>query len=117
MPARKKTNEAKAPSMADFATSFMMGNPALTKAWSDLMAENVRFLSDRLEQDFETQKAMLACKTPADVMKVQSEFFQKAVEDYSGGAQRVFEILTAASTEAVEGAKSSFKRGYDDVPL
>lgn len=117
MPTRKKTNEAKAPSMADFATNFMVGNPALTKAWSDLMVENVRFLSDRLEQDFETQKAMLACKTPADVMKVQSEFFQKAVEDFSAGSRRMFEILTAASTEAVEGAKSSFKRGYDDVPL
>lgn len=117
MPTRKKTNNATPPGMAEFATTFMAGNPSLTRVWSNLVAENVRFLSDRLEQDFETHKAMLACKTPADFMKVQAEFLQKAFEDYSSGAQRILDVWTAASNDVAEDVKSSFKRDYDDVPL
>lgn len=103
--------------MADMTNAMFAGNPAFAKVWADLMTENARFLSERLEENFETQKAMLACKTPAEVVEVQTKFFTRAMSDYSDKAQRMFEIMTAASEDLMEETKATIKRGYDDVPL
>ncbi len=96
---------------------FAALNDAQLKAWSDLGAEVMKFASSRIQQDLEAQKAMLACKSPQDLQKVQTEYFSKALEDYRLQIQRAMEVMShAAKTPMGEMIKSA-KRGYDDVPL
>ena len=109
---------AKKPEATSAMAEMMMpGNPAMARAWAEIMSESARFLSERLQEDMETQKAMLACKNPAEVIQVQTEFFRKAMADYTDEAQRMFKIMTGAGEDVVKEVKSSTKRGYDDVPV
>jgi len=110
-----KKPEAATANVSDMTAAMMAGSPAMAKAWADMMTESARFLSDRLQEDMETQKALLSCKTPAEVMQVQSEFFRKAMVDYTAEAQRMLMLMTGASEEALE--ETTTKRGYDDVPV
>lgn len=111
----KKTETAKSETAA-LASAMAAGNPA-AKLWLEIMAESTRFVSERLQNDHETQKAMLRCRNPADLVQLQSEFFRKAVEQFTSEAQRVFEIMTQASDEVARKTGTGTKRGYDDVPL
>jgi len=92
------------------------GHPAAT-LWLDIMAESTRFISERLQNDFETQQALLHCQNPADLVQLQSEFFRRAVEQYTSEAQRMFDIMTEATGDAVKDTKTTTKRGYDDIPV
>ena len=106
--------------MADssaMARAMMSLNPVATQAWQDVMTEYSRFVMDRLQQDLETQKAMLNCKSPAELMQIQSQFYQTAVKQYSEETMRLFQMMSEATGKAVEDAEASQKRGYDDVPL
>ena len=85
----------------------------LNSGMLEIMAESISFLSERLEEDMATQKALLECKTPADLMRVQSEFYQTALEQYSAEAGRLMNLLPKIFT----GSSSPFSREYDDVPL
>lgn len=111
---KTKTDES---GIADVTATMMAANPALAKTWATVMNESARFLSERLQEDMEAQKALLACKTPAEVVKVQSEFFRKAMVQYSDEAQRMFRIMTDATEEAVREAGTGTRREYDDIPI
>ena len=97
----------------DFFSALTPGaedtQPAMIAAWQDIVTQNTEFLTQRLAQDLETQQALLACKTPADVVKVQTEFFSNAMQQYSQQASKVFARMTAPA--------GNHARGYDDVPL
>ncbi|MDT8328232.1 MAG: phasin family protein [Roseovarius sp.] len=113
--AKKATAEK--PDVSAFSAAMIAGHPAASRLWLDIIAESTRFVSERLQNDLETQKAMLRCQTPTELMQLQSEFFRKTVEQYTTEAQRLFEIMTEATEGAVKDTKTSAKRGYDDVPV
>lgn len=100
-----------------FTENMTALNPVAAKAWQEIMSESTRFLSDRLKQDLETQKALLACKTPTELMEVQTTFIKTAMEQYSAYAFRMQKTLTAATTDAAKTVRSTHSRGYDDVPV
>jgi hypothetical protein len=107
-----------ASSGAPAMTAAMMAfNPIAAKAWPDMMSENARFLTDRLQQDLETQKAMLACKSPTELLQVQAEFFRTTMEQYGAFATRFYAKMSTAAQDTVKHAGSSHARNYDDVPL
>lgn len=107
--AQSKTKKAPAgPDAADLASAMAAFNPMAPEAWQEIMTESARFVSDRLQQDLEAQRALLNCKTPVELLQVQTEFYQKAVAQYAEEAARMMKIMTKSP-----GAK----RGYDDVPL
>lgn len=115
-----KSNQTKAKTSSDapaMAASMMALGPAVTKAWLEMMSGSARFLADRLKQDLETQKAILACKTPTELLQVQSEFFKTAMEQYTEHAMRMKDTMTTATEETIKDVRSSHSRGYDDVPL
>lgn len=95
-------------------TAMLAANPVAAKAWTDLMSESARFMTSRLQHDLETQKAIMACKSPTDLMQVQSDFMKTAMEQYTQYATRCYEGMTAAVGST---AKDSKARSYDDVPL
>ncbi|OAN68283.1 hypothetical protein A8B83_02340 [Rhodobacteraceae bacterium EhC02] len=99
------------------AEAMMALNPAMTKAWLEMMSSSAHFMADRLQQDLETQKAILACKTPMELLQVQSAFFKTAIEQYTEYAMRLKETMTSATEETIKGARTDHSRGYDDVPL
>jgi hypothetical protein len=99
------------------AAAMVAMSPAMTKAWLEMMSDSARFLADRLQQDLETQKVMLACKTPTELLQVQSAFFKTAMEQYTEHALRLKEKMTKATEETIKDVRSGHSRGYDDVPL
>lgn len=100
----KSTKTTEKPAAVNPMAAF---NPAAAKVWQDILTESARFMTERLQKDMETQKAMLACKSPAELMQVQADFYQQAMSDYSEEANRMFQLMS----------QTGAKRGYDDVPL
>ena len=102
-PKAKKPAETNA--MADAMNSFPLMNP---QVWQEIMSESAAFMTERLQKDLETQQAMLTCKSPVELINLQSDFVQKALTDYTEEATRMYKLLTRTSGTA---------RDYDDVPL
>ncbi len=114
-PAQKP--DAATPDISAMAAMMIPSNTAAAKVWAAMMTEATRFLSQRLQEDIETQKAMLNCKHPAEIMEVQSEFFRTAVEQYSGEAQKLFDMMSEATQTTLKEKTSGQSRNYDDLPL
>lgn len=93
-------------------TSAADANP-----FAEIMTESMRFFTQRLQQDLETQQAMLACTSPAELLRVQADFFGRAVEDYGSEAARMAELVTKAAGQPMTVLQTGQKRDYDDVPL
>lgn len=97
--------------------SMIAANPVMAKAWRDMMTETARFMTERLQTDLETQKALMACRTPADLIQVQTEFLNTAMRQYAEQAARVIGMAMTATTDIAEDLKTGHSRGYDDVPV
>lgn len=85
------------------------------QAWADMGTEAVRFVCDRLEQDFKTQQAMLACASMDDLRKIQTAFFAAAREQYAAETVRLLDLIGKAALSGLTTATTA--RRYDDVPL
>jgi hypothetical protein len=88
---------------------------AAVQAWMDMGTETVRFLWDRLQQDIETQQAMLACTSLEEMRKVQAEFFATAQEQYTAEAVKMLAMMGKATASGLTASAKA--RRYDDVPL
>lgn len=106
------SKKAQAEGTTEMSTSGPF-TPGYIQIWMDILAENARFMTDRLREDMETQKAILACKTPEELMRVQSKFFHEAVSQYTQHGKHLSEKLASATADL----KPKQSRGYDDVPL
>lgn len=116
--AKSNAKTAKAETSAFPVTAGMMAaSPAALRPWLEIFSESTRFVADRLQQDLATQKAMLSCKTPAELMKVQAEFYKTAMDQYSEEAALLFEMMSKATESSFKQAGVSLSRKYDDVPL
>lgn len=116
----RKPNETNAkadPGTPAMTAAMQAFNPVLTQAWMDILSDSARFLTERLHQDLDTQKALLACKTPAELLQVQSAFLKSALAQYTAYATRCQSKLATAAEDTMGDARSGFSRGYDDVPL
>lgn len=82
-------------------------NPMAAKVWQDILTESARFMTERLQKDMETQKALLSCKSPTELMQLQTEFYQEALSDYTEQTTRMLQLMSQTGS----------KRSYDDVPL
>jgi hypothetical protein len=116
-----KENEGKTPpetgKSAVMAMRSLKGDNSAMTAWVEFMTESARFATDRFKQDLETQQAMLKCKKPEDLFCLQSDFFLKAMEQYTSGATRMAQLMSKTTTQTMTGVKNVQARGYDDVPL
>ncbi|MBE9636167.1 phasin family protein [Salipiger pacificus] len=65
---------------------------ALVDTMLDIGAELQSFTADRVRADVATQHKMLHCKSPAELIHIQSAFFQKASEDYRAHWGRLAEL-------------------------
>ena len=116
--AKSKTENQKPQANAmEMAQAMIGANPKVMEVWLELMNDSARFVADRLKTDQETQKSLLSCKTPTELMQIQSEFFKDAVEQYTAQTARMFEKMTEATKVTLTETTSGMSRRYDDVPL
>ena len=106
----------------DIVTSAMSqaminSSPLVAKAWLSFMTQSAQFMTERLQQDMEAQKAMMACKGPSELLAVQSGFLTKAMVQYSDYASRVHASMTIAVTNPAQDLQLGQSRKYDDIPL
>jgi phasin family protein len=117
MPSSKPKEQKTDTSFTELTQAMMVANPKVMEAWLDLMNDSARFVADRLEKDQETQKALLNCKTPTELIEVQSKFFRDAVEQYTAQTTKIFEKMSKATKTAMDETTLKLSRSYDDVPL
>lgn len=113
----RKTAPTKDMDTPAIIAAMMAINPVASKGWLDIMYESRRFIMDRLQQDLKAQKAIFACKTPAELLQVQSEFYTSAMEQYSQEFTRLCKIMSTATYDTLDDARLGHSRSYDDIPL
>ena len=109
--AKKSTDTSSTPSESAAAIltgmqSAGMGSLAwLGTTWiermSDVTAEWLDFVTDRIKEDVATQHQILHCKDVADLQKIQIAFFQRAVEQYQAETGKLVEM----SSKLFEGTE------------
>ena len=72
------------------------------QSWSRLAGESVGFLSRRWKQDLDLMEKIRACKTPLELLQLQSDFMQRALADYMREAGSLAKIETDASLSEIE---------------
>lgn len=116
----KKTTEtpdATDPAHAGMVAAMAAFSTVATTAWFDMMQESMRFVTERLEKDLEAQRAMLACRTPQELMQAQSDFMQKAFTDYTEETRRMMELMGVALRVDIRDTAPTTRRNFDDVPV
>jgi hypothetical protein len=78
---------------AGFGNMMGMGT-AWIEAFSDMSAEVVGFVADRIKEDVKTQHEILNCKDPSDLQHIQSQFMQKAMDQYKAETGKLVEMST-----------------------
>ena len=117
MARKTATGKKKTAGASDRHGSIETINPFVSAAWLDFMTERTRFATRRLQHDLEWQRAILACRTPMELMEVQSEFIKVAATQYAEEIARLWATASKASAGMASEARASHARGYDDVPL
>ncbi len=78
---------------------------------SDVGAELMSFVADRVKEDVKTQHEILACKDMAEVQKIQAKFMRKAIEQYTAETGKLVdmgnEMLTALQEKMTKPAQPS----------
>lgn len=68
----------------------------LGTAWfetiGDLSAEVLSFVADRVKEDVKVQHQIMHCKNPSELQHVQSQFLQKAIEQYQAETGKLVEM-------------------------
>lgn len=113
----KKAQGPQDPASDGMVAAMAAFSPAATTAWFEIMQESMRFMNERLQQDLEAQRKMLACTTPQELMQVQSEFMKTAFAQYTQETQRMMEKMGLAMTAAAPDTMPKTRRGFDDVPV
>ena len=65
---------------------------AWMEAMSDMSAELMSFVAERIKEDVKTQHKMLHCKDVAQLQHIQAEFIQKAVDQYHEETGKLVEM-------------------------
>jgi phasin family protein len=104
--ANRSVGEARKGTMgtaADAGGALMNGAQEISQAWMDLA-------QDRMQRMADGMRALATCRTPADLMKAQSELLQGAVEQMIDTNRRVADVsmrvmqeVTAKVTAPIKG--------------
>jgi hypothetical protein len=71
----------------------MLGmSTAWMEALSDMSAEVVGFVAERIKEDVKIQHEILHCKNAADLQHIQAQFMQKAMDHYRAETGKLVEM-------------------------
>src|SRR5690606_30183082 len=71
-------------------------------SWGRLAGEAAGFVSRRWQQDLDLVEKFWACKTPLELLELQSNFLQKALCDYMHEAGKLADLETDAGVAEIE---------------
>ncbi|MEO0917343.1 MAG: phasin family protein [Pseudomonadota bacterium] len=91
---------------AGFGNMMGMGK-AWIEALSDMNAEFIGFLADRIKEDVKTQHQIMHCKDVGELQHIQSEFIQTAIEQYQAETGKLMEMSSTVFSDAMKGSKKS----------
>lgn len=71
----------------------MLGmSTAMMEAMTDMSAEVVGFVAERIKEDVKTQHEILHCKSVTDLQHIQAQFVQKAIDQYQAETGKLVEM-------------------------
>ena len=86
----------------------MMGmGTAWAEAFSDMGAEFLGFLADRIKEDVKTQHKILHCKDINELQHIQAEFVQTAIEQYQAETGKLMEMSSTVFVDALKSSRKS----------
>lgn len=65
---------------------------AWVEGMSDLGSEVLSFVADRIKEDVKTQHKMLHCKDVSELQKIQAEFMQTAIDQYTAETGKLVQM-------------------------
>lgn len=79
----------------------------MSTAWmgalSDMGAEVMSFVAERIKEDVKTQHKVLHCKDVTELQQVQAEFIQRAMEQYQDETGKLVDLSTKVFTPESKG--------------
>lgn len=91
---------------AGFGNMMGMGT-AWAEAFSEMSAEFVSFLAERMKEDVKTQHKVLHCKDIAELQHIQAEFVQNAINQYQDETGKLIEMSSTAFSDVLNNSKTS----------
>jgi hypothetical protein len=76
---------------------------------SDVGAEWLSFVAERVKEDVKTQHELLHAKSIGDVRHIQAQFLQKAMDDYRDETGKIVEFCSKAMTDIQEHAENQME--------
>jgi hypothetical protein len=58
-----------------------------------LQRESMHFVLGRMQKNIEAATALAACRSPGDMIELQSRYASEMMSDYAGEGRKVFELL------------------------
>ena len=65
---------------------------AWAEAFSEMGSEVLSFVADRIKEDVKTQHRMMHCKDMGELQKIQAEFVQTAINQYTAETGKLVEM-------------------------
>lgn len=85
----------------------MMGiSTAWMETMGDLGAEMASFVAARIKEDVRTQHEILHCKDMGELQRIQSEFIQRALEQYRAETGKLTEMGSKALASRSDNTES-----------
>lgn len=73
---------------------------------SGIGTEIMAFTTARLHEDIQTRHALLHAKGIAEIQEIQTQFFQKAMDDYTAQTARLLKLGSTPTPDLADTAKS-----------
>lgn len=73
---------------------------------SDMGAEFLSFVAERVKEDVKTQHDLMHCKSPSEMQAIQSKFMQKAIEQYQVETGKLVQMSSEVMSLASKGKKA-----------
>lgn len=91
------------------------------QSWTKLADESAGFLNKRWKQDLDLVEKIWACRSPLELLQMQSAFMQKALADYMRETGKLADLETDASVAEMEaldeGAREACNPAKPSSPL
>lgn len=122
-PKTKKKEETGAPAAGGFPTqgfeSLVQANAKAAEiwleSWAKLAGESADFVTRRWQQDMDLVERICACKSPVELLKLQSEFLQRALVDYMSEATRLGDMETEAGVSEIEALDRGLREAEEEA--
>ena len=79
---------------------------AMLENMSAMGSEVTQFIADRIKEDVKTQHQILHCKDMTELRQIQSDFVQKAVEQYTAETGKLVQMSAEFMDAAFKGKKN-----------